>query len=149
MEASIDIAAPPGRVWSILADLEGYRDWNPFITDARGVLVKGARLSLTIQPVGGSPVTFAPTLLDIQEPRLIAWRGRLIIPGLFDGMHTITILPTGADRVRFKQAERFTGLLTPFVDLGPFLQGWHAMNAAIKHRAETLATVQSNPQGQR
>jgi uncharacterized protein YndB with AHSA1/START domain len=30
ISATVDIAAPPDQVWDVLADLDGYPDWNPF-----------------------------------------------------------------------------------------------------------------------
>ena len=34
--AVIDIAATPRQVWAVLADLDAYQDWNPFIQSASG-----------------------------------------------------------------------------------------------------------------
>ena len=45
ISASIDIAAPPDEVWAVLADLDSYREWNPFIQSASGKLAEvSARL---------------------------------------------------------------------------------------------------------
>jgi hypothetical protein len=65
--------------------------------------------------------------------------GHLFVPGLFDGEHVFQIEPLGPERVRFVQAERFTGLLAPlmmrFIEPGTS-QGFEAMNRALKARAE-------------
>ena len=37
----------------------------------------------------------------------------MVIPGLFDGEHILTIEPLETDHVRFVQHEIFTGLLVP------------------------------------
>jgi Polyketide cyclase / dehydrase and lipid transport len=31
ISASVDISASPQEVWAVLADLDSYGDWNPFI----------------------------------------------------------------------------------------------------------------------
>jgi Polyketide cyclase / dehydrase and lipid transport len=36
ISAVIDIAATPRQVWAVLADLDAYQDWNPFIQSASG-----------------------------------------------------------------------------------------------------------------
>ena len=65
--------------------------------------------------------------------------GHLGVPGLFDGEHRFRIEPSGADRVRFVQEERFTGLLAPlvmrFIERGT-RRGFETMNQALKARAE-------------
>jgi hypothetical protein len=54
--SSIDIAAPAERVWEVLVDFAAFPAWNPFITQAEGRLEVGGRLTLRMQPVGGSAV---------------------------------------------------------------------------------------------
>ena len=39
ISAAIDIAATPQQVWAVLADLDSYPQWNPFIRSASGQLV--------------------------------------------------------------------------------------------------------------
>jgi uncharacterized protein YndB with AHSA1/START domain len=36
--SSIDLAAPPERVWEVLVDFAAFPAWNPFITQAEGRL---------------------------------------------------------------------------------------------------------------
>lgn len=67
IETSIDIAAPPAKVWEVLtaeADCLGTKGWNPFLVGFDGQLQEGSRIAVTIQPPGGrSPQTFKPKLL--------------------------------------------------------------------------------------
>jgi hypothetical protein len=136
MEASIDIDAGAPLVWRALTELDAYPQWNPFFVTARGELRPDAKLTLTMKPVGKSPVDFSPLILEVQPQRHIVWRGRLVMPGLFDGTHQFIIEPLAADRVRFTQQESFRGLFVPFLDYEPFLAGWRRMNEALKRRAE-------------
>lgn len=41
VRTTIDIAAPPERVWSILTDFAAHPQWNPFITAIWGELKTG------------------------------------------------------------------------------------------------------------
>jgi uncharacterized protein YndB with AHSA1/START domain len=41
LQTSTDIEAQPERVWAVLADLEAYADWNPFIRRITGPLEPG------------------------------------------------------------------------------------------------------------
>ena len=41
ISAAVDIAATPRRVWAVLADLDAYPQWNPFIRSASGQLAEG------------------------------------------------------------------------------------------------------------
>ena len=75
--SSIDIAAPAERVWEVLVDFAAFPTWNPFITQAEGRLEVGGRLTLRMQPAGGSAVTLRPTLIEVVVPQRLRWRGRL------------------------------------------------------------------------
>lgn len=137
--SSIDIAAPASVVWGVLADLEAYASWNPFITRAEGPLQVGSRLVLRMQPVGGAAVTIRPTVVEVVEARRLRWQGRLMVRGLFDADHRFTVEPTRTGGSRLIQQEEFRGALLPLVrrslDRGTLL-AFHAMNQAVKERAE-------------
>jgi hypothetical protein len=137
--SSIDIDAPAPLVWQMLIDFDAYPTWNPFITSAEGPVQVGGRLTLRMQPVGGSAVTLRPTLVEVVEGRRLRWQGRFGVRGLFDADHLFTVEPRGADGSRLVQQEHFSGLLIPVfrrsLDRGT-LPAFHAMNAALKDRAE-------------
>jgi hypothetical protein len=140
LQTEIEITAPASRVWRVLTDLSAYPDWNPFVRSISGELTPGARLNVTIQPDGGKPMSFKPRLMAFEPQRELRWKGRLLVPGLFDGEHYFQLHETSAGRVRFAQGEMFSGLLVPLVFLGSMmagtLRGFAAMNQAIKARAE-------------
>lgn len=139
MVTDIEIAAPAARVWRHLTDFAGYPRWNPFIRRAAGTLRPGARLRVYIQPPGGRGMEFRPTVLACEPERELRWRGRLFVPGLFDGEHRFSIEPLTEGRVRFVHRECFSGVLVPLLwrtlDRDTRL-GFEAMNAVLKARAE-------------
>ena len=91
LDASIDIAASPERVWQVISDLPAYVRWNPFIVRAGGELAVGGRLRVTIVAPGHRPVTFKPRILELEPGRSVTWLGRTLLPGLFDGHHTLSV----------------------------------------------------------
>ena len=142
IRTQIEIAAPAQTVWSVLTDFAAFAEWNPFIVRAEGQLVTGNRLAVTLRPPGHRATRFRPTVLSVEPGRAFRWLGHLGLPGIFDGRHIHEIEVLGPERVRYIQREEFTGALVPL--LGSMLRdaerGFGAMNAALKERAEGLAS---------
>ena len=140
LQASIEIDAPAERVWDVLSDLSRYGEWNPFITKAKGELIEGAKLAIGIEPPGGRQMEFKPTVLEVEPNRSVRWLGRFILPGIFDGEHTLAVEPVGESTARFTQRERFSGILTAFSGklFNRTQTGFEAMNEALKRRCESL-----------
>ena len=140
IETTIQIGAPPSRVWQVLTDFRAMSDWNPFIRSISGPLKEGARLSIQIAPPGKSGMRFRPKVLVVKPDQELRWLGSLLIPGLFNGEHSFVLQPEGTDGTRFLHAEKFSGLLVgPFVRRGMLdatRQGFEDMNIALKERAE-------------
>jgi hypothetical protein len=140
------IEAPPARVWAILTDFDAMPQWNPFIREIAGDLVEGGRLRIKAAPEGQKAARFTPTILVVRPERELRWRGRLALPGLFEGEHYFLLEPDGDTRTRFTHGENFAGLLVAV--LGRMLEaterGFLAMNAALKDRAET-AEARADP----
>jgi len=83
-------------------------------------------------------MTFKPTVLGVEPERELRWRGRLLLPGIFDGEHILHVEPLDEARSRFTQAERFSGILVGLFQgtLEKTELGFEQMNAALKARAE-------------
>lgn len=142
LETAVEIDASPERVWDVLTDFAAYPEWNPFITRITGEAREGGRLEIRVEPPGGRGMTFKPTVLAATPPRELRWLGRLLLPGVFDGEHTLRIEPLDGGRSRFVQSERFRGLLVPFFGGGSLAktkEGFERMNDALKNRAEASA----------
>ena len=138
IDTSIRINASPAIVWGVLTDFAAYPSWNPFITNIEGILRAGERLIIRVVPPGQKGMAFRPRVLVAEPERQLRWKGRLIVPGLFDGEHSYRIEPA-ADGSRFYHSEQFTGLLTHMMPASSFeavREGFEAMNDALKRRAE-------------
>ena len=134
----IEIDAPPDRVWSVITDFDSYPEWNPFVQRISGPVEEGAKLDVRIVPPGKRGMGFKPTVLKVEPRRELAWLGKLLVPGLFDGEHHFELEELDGGRTRFIQREVFKGLLTGILGgmLGNTLDGFRAMNQALKRRVE-------------
>lgn len=139
IETDILIDAEPAAVWATLTDRDRYDEWNPFIRRMDGDLRVGAKLTVEIGAPGQRAMRFRPTVTAIRPDRQLAWVGRLVVRGLFDGEHSFTLQPVdGGRRTRLVHAERFSGLLVHFAHrmLGETASGFDEFNVALKHRVE-------------
>ncbi len=144
LHTSIDINADPATVWSVLTDLDRYREWNPFIVESSGEVRRGATIVNRMQPPGRRARTFTPTVTVVEPRRVFEWSGRFLLPGIFDGRHRFELEPISERGTRVIHTEAFQGLLVR--PLRSSLDtdtkaGFHAMNSALKKQAETSAAA--------
>ncbi|MDB5753352.1 MAG: Polyketide cyclase/dehydrase [Ramlibacter sp.] len=140
----IRIDASAQRVWDELVDFASHPDWNPFIREISGVPQVGQQLKILVQPAGGKGMRFQPMVLAATPGQELRWRGRWLVPGLFDGEHYFRITATGAGTTQFVHGEKFSGVLVPLARKsldGATRAGFEAMNQALKTRAERPARV--------
>ena len=141
IHSSIDINAPATLVWAILTDFGSYRRWNPFIRSILGKPSNGNALKIILQRQGHAPLSTSSTLTYLREPRELRWRQRRLVPGFYGSEHRFRIesLPEGG--VRFHQTEQIHGLFASLLGRGSQRateEGFHAMNHALKTRAELM-----------
>lgn len=138
-ETTISINATPQRVYQILTDLNTYEAWNPFIIKSEGKVAVGNRIKNTMRLKGRKPQTFKPKVLKAESGRHFRWKGSLPIPGLFTGEHYFILEKAGEGKTKLIHGEVFGGLLHNLImnKIGEAtLQGYRAMNEALKQRAE-------------
>ena len=138
----IEIAATPERVWTTLTDFPSYPRWNPFIRTISGTFRKGQSLRVVLALPGRKAMTVHPKVLVAEEEREFRWRGRLVIPGLFDGEHYFRIESLGPSQTRLTHGEDFSGILAGTLlsrMRDPVRDAFMAMNRALKERAEKAA----------
>jgi hypothetical protein len=137
--SEIEIQATDEKVWQILTDFVSFPQWNPFMRRVVGEPKTGAKLEVHLKPSGASGMTFRPTVLKAEPKRELRWLGHLLIRGLFDGEHILTIEHLAENRLQFVQREIFTGVLVPLFARGldtDTRRGFEEMNRALKERAE-------------
>jgi len=141
LHSRIEINASEERVWGILTDFASYPQWNPFIRSISGELKMGERLKVRLEPPDSRGITLRPTVLSAEPNRQLRWVGHLLVPGLFDGEHSLATEPLEENRVRFVQHEAFKGMLVRLLARSldtNTLRGFEEMNEALKERAEAI-----------
>jgi hypothetical protein len=138
LRTEVEVNATPEQVWKVLADREGYPDWNPFIVSSTGELKVGGIITNVLRDATGKETTFKPELLAVEPGRELRWIGKLGFGGIFDGEHAFRIEPLDGGRSRLIQEEKFRGVAVPF--MAGLLRGkiepqFTAMNEAIATRA--------------
>ena len=73
--AGATIHASPEVVFSVVADLDAYADWNPWITAARGVPEPGESVDVDLV-LGGRQRVGLHTILEVERPSRFCWRDR-------------------------------------------------------------------------
>jgi len=137
INTSIKIFATPNTIWKVLSNFKEYKNWNPFITSAKGEFAVGNNVEIT---AGG--MNFKPVILTYDENREIRWLGKFLFKGLFDGEHSFQIIDNGDGSSTFEQNEIFNGIL-----VGMFAKkldtetkdGFEKMNQELKQLSENYS----------
>jgi len=143
IRSEIQMEATPDQVWQVLSDFGAYQEWNPAFVSVEGVAEEGTKLDIRFKLKGDRSIRMRPTVRVVEPGRELRWLGRLFVPGLFDGEHRFEIHEEAPGRVRFVQAERFRGLLVPFlkrlieVDTVAMFE---RVNAALVERVEAVGS---------
>jgi hypothetical protein len=134
IKTQITINASPQEVWAVLTEFESYTSWNTFITQIEGEPTVGNRLAVQIDGMG-----FKPKVLVVEPQRALIWRGRLLLPGIFDGRHSFELIDNGDGTTTFVHSETFRGVLVPMLKKKLMTEtraGFERMNAELKERVE-------------
>ena len=132
-----------------LTDLAGYARWNPFIIAAAGDVRVGERLDLVILPPGGRAMVSRPWVTAVEPPRYLEWLSRAVLPGVFDGRHSLTLTPMPGGRTLLQQSVTCTGVLAPLAEaiLNRTRAGFEAMNDALAQRHAQAQAAPGGPNG--
>ncbi|WP_370573874.1 SRPBCC family protein [Methanomethylovorans sp.] len=135
---TVNIEASSQDVWEILADLNEYQTWNPFIVRVFGKPQPGEKLDVRLK-VASLSFDLKPMVLIAEINREIRWRGYFLVKGLFDGEHLFRIEEMEDGSVHFINCEKFTGVLVPlfmYLIKKDTENGFNAMNEQLKKMAE-------------
>ena len=130
----IFIEASPAHVWAALMASGAI---PPEIRDAIRELRIGQPLKVKMSS-GGRSVSLTIKLLTAEPPYKIRWKGHLLIPGLFDGEHSVEISENSQRSSLLHQYENFSGILVPFLSrtIEQTKQRFEETNAKVRDLAE-------------
>lgn len=109
------IAAGRDQVWRVLADLGRYRAWNPFLRNAVGQAVPGARIMIQMQPPGGNPLRFHARIERVEVEARLVWAGHLLSDRLLRGEFSYRLERCGRNETQLIQQARVDGVLASLV----------------------------------
>ena len=137
IDESIEIKAAPEQIWQVLLDFSRYPDWNPQIIQLTGEPKLGASLDEWVEVSPGKRMRFKTTILELDAPHRLVWRGTYGASWLFCGVHQFILEPMEDGRTtRLIQREKFSGLLVPLMNVEESAAGYRRMNEALKQRVE-------------
>ncbi len=140
LERRIGINAPDEVVWELLSDVPGWAAWNPLYPRAVGEIRIGHRWDLDLALPGQPPRTINPVILDWAPFDHIHWRNDMM-RGWVRTVRYLEIEKMGPENVIFSNGEIFDGWMGPSAARRlrrPILNGFEALNEALKARAEAL-----------
>ena len=92
----IRIAASRQTVWQILADGSRYSQWNPFLIRMHSPRDGKGLFYFWVRAPGTLPLPFLALCKEWHEGSRWRWRGWLLLPGLFEGLHRLELQDDGA-----------------------------------------------------
>ena len=86
---SIDIDAPPERIWELLTNAADFPRWNSTVTRITGKIDAGEKLALEVPAAPGR--TFKPKVTELEPARRMVWSDGMA--PMFKGVRTFTLDP--------------------------------------------------------
>jgi hypothetical protein len=125
---SVDIDAPPERIWTLLTGTEDMVRWNSTLKSIEGSISLGGRVKMQVPEAPGR--TFKIKVTRFVPNKEMVWRDGN--PVMFLGVRTYLLSPTAkVATTRFQMTEEFSGVLLPMIaeklpDFGPIFERYAA-----------------------
>ena len=130
------IDAPADRVWDLLTDASGYRQWNRAVVSIEGTIATGNTISLV--STANPKRTFKLRITEMTRPHRLVWSDGMPL-GLFKGERTYR-LDERDGATEFSMTEAFSGLLA-----GAFTKAIPDLTESFILFADSLKTVAEAP----
>lgn len=131
---SIDIAAKPDKIWSVLTQAQAYTQWNSTITQLDGNIVAGDTIKLKTKL--DAKRTFKLKVSNVENNKTMTWSSGAA--PMFKGVRTFTLNEGEAGSVRFTMREVFSGVMLPMIagSLPDFTEAFEQFASDLKNKAE-------------
>jgi hypothetical protein len=143
LEQVLEIDAPADRVWQVIADLDRYPEWNPFVVACRSSLAPGDPIEMRVHVFRSFAQPQRETIFEHVPGRRLCYGVPRQALGALASQRCHHLESQGA-RTRYTSEFELRGWLAPLVRLllGRRLEaGFSAMSAALKARAEAMRGV--------
>ena len=145
-----DIAAPPERVWAVLADFAGYERWNPVFRRMTGRCEPGAAIRFVVAG-GPAAVPITAEIVVVEPGRELRWVGpaQRWLRRVALGSHWFRLEPT-EHGTRLEHGETFRGAAIParWPRFERWLGGQYArVNDALRREAEAATGAAPGARG--
>ena len=140
VEDRIGVQAPPEVIWEVLYDLEHWVDWNPTYEYKSGRIGIGEILTLTLKLPGQPDQELKARVAEWVPGEQLHWELSLL-GGMIKTLRYIEIDKLADGACVVDNGELFRGFMGPSLGkrmAGPVRRGFHAMNEALKTRAEEI-----------
>ncbi|MEZ4907121.1 MAG: SRPBCC domain-containing protein [Saprospiraceae bacterium] len=102
------IEAKPSEVWAVLADIENWQKWTPFIASFEGDFELNGKIKVTFNTPDGL-VPFDRSLVIFEENRVFCWEGDAPFPNSKDH-HVFYLEEDENGNTLLTQADGFHGM---------------------------------------
>lgn len=129
------IAAEMETVWDLLTDGRRFAEWNSTIVSFEGDIAQGNLITLvsTVNPKRA----FKLSVAEVDAPMHMVWSDGMPL-GLFKGVRTFTLTPSGAGSTVFEMVEEYSGLLEPLISrsIPDMTESFNEFAASLRQAAE-------------
>ncbi len=138
VQTELIIPADPEKIWAVLMDLHGYREWNPVLIPLKGELLEGAEIRYEmIQPDGRTSGLNAKVKKLIDQKLLNQFGG---IPGLLTFDHKYILDPV-EEGTRVTIHEDYRGIGVPFWNASWVEPAYEKINIELEKRVSFLTNT--------
>ena len=140
IKTEIEISAPSSKVWTIITDINNWKEWSPIIKDSNGTASVGSELTITMigKEEGKEGPKYNPIITELDQPNYLRWRAHMLAGFIFTNYKVFELEETSSG-TRLTHTESFKGLLSPII-CGQMEEGvppmLNSMNKALKDLAE-------------
>ena len=136
----VQINAPIDVVWSVLTEVDKYREWNPFTPQAGTDFTIGSPVNLLVR-MGPAKFRRAERVCAFEEHRLIAWKKEFGARWFLLSVREQHLEPVGKTSCSYHNTDRLTGVLAPmvFACFGAYMRrGFGDVAEGLKAYAEAI-----------
>lgn len=135
------IAAPTPVVWKVIADLDKYPEWNPFVVACKSTLAVGDPIIMRVRLLPGLALVQRESIREYVSEQSMEYGIQLPV-GMLRSVRRHVVMAQADNATQYESYFRLSGWLAPVVKVllnRQLLKGFRAMSDALVARAESLA----------